>query len=231
MNRFTPGNAIELVAQRRRVLPCADRGDRRRGARGLDRDLHLRRRRRPAARSPTRCVRAAQRGVDVRVLVDGWGARHYLTQRLERRACASGGVQLLKYRPEVAPWQFRSHRLRRLHRKLVPRRRQDRLRRRHQHHRRHEHAGPEAAAHRFRGARRGSARRARSCRRCSASGRWSSSCSSRGQRSAAVSRPDPTSRTRGHADGEVRDPRQPAPPARHRARVPRRRSAPRSARS
>ena len=27
-------------------------------------------------------------------------------------------MQLLKYRPEVAPWQFRSHRLRRLHRKL-----------------------------------------------------------------------------------------------------------------
>ena len=29
-----------------------------------------------------------------------------------------GGVRLLKYRPEVAPWQFRFHRLRRLHRKL-----------------------------------------------------------------------------------------------------------------
>ena len=29
------------------------------------------------------------------------------------------GVELLKYRPEVAPWQFRSHRLRRLHRKLA----------------------------------------------------------------------------------------------------------------
>jgi cardiolipin synthase len=29
-----------------------------------------------------------------------------------------GGVDFQKYRPEVAPWQFRSHRLRRLHRKL-----------------------------------------------------------------------------------------------------------------
>ncbi len=28
------------------------------------------------------------------------------------------GIELRKYRPEVAPWQFRSHRLRRLHRKL-----------------------------------------------------------------------------------------------------------------
>jgi cardiolipin synthase A/B len=62
-------------------------------------------------------VRAAQRGVTVRVLVDGWGAKHYLTRRLER-FLHDGGVRLLKYRPEVAPWQFRFHRLRRLHRKL-----------------------------------------------------------------------------------------------------------------
>ena len=61
--------------------------------------------------------RAAQRGVTVRVLVDGWGARHYLTHALETELVAAG-VALLKYRPEVAPWQFRSHRLRRLHRKL-----------------------------------------------------------------------------------------------------------------
>jgi cardiolipin synthase len=62
-------------------------------------------------------VRAAARGVDVRVLVDGWGAKHYLTRALERHL-EQGQVKLLKYRPEVAPWQFRSHRLRRLHRKL-----------------------------------------------------------------------------------------------------------------
>ncbi|MGH8802701.1 MAG: phospholipase D-like domain-containing protein, partial [Casimicrobiaceae bacterium] len=43
--------------------------------------------------------------------------RHYLTTELERRL-VGGGVELLKYRPEIAPWQFRSHRLRRLHRKL-----------------------------------------------------------------------------------------------------------------
>src|SRR4029453_17566287 len=46
-----------------------------------------------------------------------WGARLHLTRRLER-ALRDGGVHLLKYRPEVAPWQFRSHRLRRMHRKL-----------------------------------------------------------------------------------------------------------------
>jgi cardiolipin synthase len=55
--------------------------------------------------------------VSVRVLVDGWGARHYLTRPLEKRLI-DGGVDLLKYRPEVHPWHFRSHRMRRLHRKL-----------------------------------------------------------------------------------------------------------------
>ena len=62
-------------------------------------------------------IRAAQRGVAVRALVDGWGAKFYLTRALEQELSA-GGVDFAKYRPEVAPWQFRSHRLRRLHRKL-----------------------------------------------------------------------------------------------------------------
>jgi cardiolipin synthase A/B len=61
--------------------------------------------------------RAALRGVKVRAMVDGWGARIYLTASLEREMTAAG-VELQRYRPEVAPWQFRSHRLRRLHRKL-----------------------------------------------------------------------------------------------------------------
>src|SRR4029078_6820313 len=62
-------------------------------------------------------IRAAQRGVNVRALVDGWGAKFYLTVALEREM-RDGGVDFQKYRPEVAPWQFRSHRLRRMHRKL-----------------------------------------------------------------------------------------------------------------
>ena len=38
-------------------------------------------------------VRAAQRGVAVRVLVDGWGARHYLTAAIEGDL-VRGGVTL-----------------------------------------------------------------------------------------------------------------------------------------
>ncbi len=62
-------------------------------------------------------ARAARRGVKVRVMVDGWGAKYYLSSALER-FMREAGVDLLKYRPEVSAWQFRSHRLRRLHRKL-----------------------------------------------------------------------------------------------------------------
>ena len=62
-------------------------------------------------------TRAVRRGVAVRVMIDGWGAKQFLTPALARDL-VRGGIMLLKYRPEVAPWQFRFHRLRRLHRKL-----------------------------------------------------------------------------------------------------------------
>lgn len=60
---------------------------------------------------------AARRGVAVRVLVDGFGARGFaagLGASLE--AC---GAEVMTYRPEVATFRFRRHRLRRLHRKLA----------------------------------------------------------------------------------------------------------------
>jgi cardiolipin synthase len=62
-------------------------------------------------------IRAVQRGVKVRVLVDGWGARLYLSKTLGHEL-TSAGVDLLLYRPEVESQPFRFRRLRRLHRKL-----------------------------------------------------------------------------------------------------------------
>ena len=117
MNRFTPGNTIELLRSGGEFFPALIDGDRRgasakSGSRPTSSPTT-----RPAARSPMRWCARRSAASTVRVLVDGWGARHYLTPALERRL-RDGGVRLLKYRPEVAPWQFRSHRLRRLHRKL-----------------------------------------------------------------------------------------------------------------
>ncbi len=61
--------------------------------------------------------RAAERGVVVRVLVDGFGARSFVGGMMP--LLESAGVSVLIYRREIGPWTFRRHRLRRLHRKLV----------------------------------------------------------------------------------------------------------------
>lgn len=116
MNRFTPGHAIELLKGGVEYFPALIRA-----VDAAKRDVWIETyifADDEAGRTIAEALaRAAARGVTVRVLVDGWGARHYLTRAMEKRL-ADGGVKLLLYRPDVAPWQFRSHRLRRLHRKI-----------------------------------------------------------------------------------------------------------------
>ena len=60
---------------------------------------------------------AAQRGVAVRVLVDGFGARDFAAGI--GAGLAAAGVEVMTYRPEAGRYRFRRHRLRRLHRKLA----------------------------------------------------------------------------------------------------------------
>jgi len=61
-------------------------------------------------------IRAAQRGVTVRLLVDGFGSLAFMRDQVER--LQAGGVQVLVYRPikRQGWWRLR---LRRLHRKLA----------------------------------------------------------------------------------------------------------------
>src|SRR5690606_21076684 len=116
MNRFTPGHAIRLLKGGVEYFAALTEAiDAARSEVWLETYIFADD---PAGRAIAEAlVRAAQRRVKVRVLVDGWGARQYLTPSLESYL-RDGNVKLLLYRPEVAPWQFRSHRLRRLHRKL-----------------------------------------------------------------------------------------------------------------
>ncbi|HKB59912.1 MAG TPA: cardiolipin synthase ClsB [Gallionellaceae bacterium] len=62
-------------------------------------------------------IRAARRGVAVRLLVDGFGSlslpRDWVKEMRE------SGVQVLRFRPQLTWFTLRRHRLRRLHRKLV----------------------------------------------------------------------------------------------------------------
>ena len=117
MNRFTPGHAITLLKGGDEYFPALVGAID--GARAeVWLETYIFADDESAGVVADALVRAAARNVTVRVLVDGWGARHYLTRTMERRL-RDGGVRLLLYRPEVSPWQFRSHRLRRLHRKLA----------------------------------------------------------------------------------------------------------------
>ncbi|MBL8481712.1 MAG: cardiolipin synthase ClsB [Rhodocyclaceae bacterium] len=61
--------------------------------------------------------RAAGRGVRVRVLVDGFGAREFPERTLPRLTDA--GVEVLIYRREIGTFRLRRHRLRRMHRKVA----------------------------------------------------------------------------------------------------------------
>ena len=62
-------------------------------------------------------VRAAQRGVQVRVLIDGVGSRELPGDWLSTLKMA--GASVLVYRPIVRGWLSNPHNLRRLHRKLA----------------------------------------------------------------------------------------------------------------
>jgi len=62
-------------------------------------------------------ARAALRGVAAYVLVDGFGSPDFL--RNYGQSLIEAGVKVLIYRPEVARFRLRRHRLRRMHRKLA----------------------------------------------------------------------------------------------------------------
>lgn len=62
-------------------------------------------------------VRAAERGVSVSLLVDGFGSRDFVARRMDE--LLERGVRMLVYRRELGRLLLRRHRLRRLHRKLA----------------------------------------------------------------------------------------------------------------
>lgn len=62
-------------------------------------------------------MRAARRGVCVRVMVDGFGARPFVDEMLPEVQAA--GVEVLVYRRDFGGFRIKRHRLRRLHRKII----------------------------------------------------------------------------------------------------------------
>ena len=64
-------------------------------------------------------ARAARRGVQTHLLIDGFGARDFAPRF--RKLLADAGVEVLVFRPQVSPWPFwkQKSRLRRMHHKLA----------------------------------------------------------------------------------------------------------------
>jgi cardiolipin synthase len=61
--------------------------------------------------------KAAKRGVQVHLLLDGFGSQGMSISL--RESMLTAGINLMFYRPQISPWTFKKNRLRRLHRKLV----------------------------------------------------------------------------------------------------------------
>ena len=60
---------------------------------------------------------AAQRGVAVNILLDGFGCKDLPKAYLNE--LENAGIQVMFYRPKVSPWTLKKNRLRRMHRKIA----------------------------------------------------------------------------------------------------------------
>lgn len=112
---FIGGNAIELLECGAEYFPAL--------ARAIDAatdEIHLEtyifESDQTGALIAGRLCDAAQRGVRVRVMVDGFGGAGFPDTTMPTLLAA--GVEVLIYRPEIARFSFKRHRLRRLHRKV-----------------------------------------------------------------------------------------------------------------
>ena len=62
-------------------------------------------------------MRAARRGLNVHLVVDGFGSPGFMGSL--GKLLQESGVEVYVYRPDIAPFPFKRHRLRRMHRKLA----------------------------------------------------------------------------------------------------------------
>ena len=114
--QFRPGNAITLLRSGTEYFPALEEAIHK-----AEREVYLETY--IFADDPTgrriadALARAAARGVQMRVMVDGFGSHDMAGNLLEDMRLR--GVDVQVFRPEVAAFRFRRHRLRRLHRKLA----------------------------------------------------------------------------------------------------------------
>ena len=116
MARLLDGNRLELLHSGTEYFPALER-EIRAAREEIQLDTYIYQGDRTGAAITDALCDAALRGVEVRVLVDGFGSRD-MPAEFRSRFRASG-VRLLVYRPEISRFRVRRHRLRRLHHKIV----------------------------------------------------------------------------------------------------------------
>ncbi len=114
--RFREGNRIELLRNGEEYFPVLER-EIDAASSYIHLEFYIFEADATGDRIAQALMRAARRGVSVRLLVDGFGSRGF-SGNLHAGLLAAG-VQSMIFRPEKSLFKFRRTRLRRLHRKLV----------------------------------------------------------------------------------------------------------------
>jgi cardiolipin synthase len=116
LSRFFPGNQVTLLQNGEAYFPAIEAAfDRARLEIYLE--TYIYENDETGRRIADALKRAALRGVNVYVLIDGYGSKDLPRSMLDY--LRADGVKALIYRPKISPWTFRRKRLRRMHRKIA----------------------------------------------------------------------------------------------------------------
>ena len=116
LSRFIPGNQVTLIQNGEAYFPAIEAAfDRARHQIILE--TYIYENDATGQRIADALKRAALRGVNVHVLIDGYGSKDLPRSMLDQLRAV--GVKTLIYRPKISPWTFRRKRLRRMHRKIA----------------------------------------------------------------------------------------------------------------
>lgn len=116
MTNFIPGNQIQLLRNGAEYFPTLEAA-----IDAAKHEIYLETYIYQADKTGTKIgkalMRAAQRGVSVCLLLDGFGSQDLAHNYIQ--SLGLGGVKVMFYRTKISPWTFKKNRLRRLHRKIV----------------------------------------------------------------------------------------------------------------
>jgi cardiolipin synthase len=116
LSRFIPGNQVTLLQNGEAYFPAIEAAFDR-AQHEIYLETYIYENDATGQRIADALKRAALRGVNTYVLIDGYGSKDLPRNMLDY--LRADGVKALIYRPKISPWTFRRKRLRRMHRKIA----------------------------------------------------------------------------------------------------------------